>query len=182
MSLGPQKINVSVSGERRHLAWADRSRVDPADVENTGSTRLRVAPVGYKGPRQGTGPLSYQLLRPVGCPGLAMPRPGAPWGFGRPAARPGARPPPRARRPRALEQAVAIRVTLPDGQLGVSPIFAGASSRIWARLPRRCWSCCGRRTKTRGCRHAVRSSIGRSGGRRLQSMRRTLGSISASFI
>ena len=117
--------------------------------------------VGYKGPRQGTDPLSYQLLRPVGCPGLAMPRPDAPWGLGRPAARPGARPPPRARRPRALEQAVAIRVTLPDGQLGVSPIFAGASSRIWARLPRRCWSCCGRRTKTRGCRHAVRSSIGR---------------------
>jgi len=61
--------------------------------------------VGYKGPRQGTDPLSYQLLRPVGCPGLAMPRPDAPWGLGRPAARPGARPPPRARRPRALEQA-----------------------------------------------------------------------------
>ena len=40
----------------------------PGGCRDTGSTRLRVAPVGYKGPRQGTGPLSYQLLRPVGCP------------------------------------------------------------------------------------------------------------------
>jgi len=73
----------------------------PGGCRDTGSTRLRVAPVGYKGPRQGTGPLSYQLLRPVGCPGLAMPRPGAPWGFGRPAARPRRQTPPSAATPGA---------------------------------------------------------------------------------